>query len=100
MRFVICIWFFSILGYSCSEKKNLSDGFTAGTVVFSTVENDCAYTIKVTNADKQTVYYDPINLEDDVKKDNLKVTFKFRSLKMANRCNKANPISVSEIKKQ
>lgn len=82
-----------------SVKKDVANGYTSGTVVQSSVENDCVYTIKVTNINTESVYFDPINLENEFMNNNMKVHFKYRLLKMQNRCDNANPISITEIKK-
>ena len=78
-----------------TEKAFDATGYTSGTIVYSDKEGDCEYTIKL----KDGLYYDPINLEDDYKKDGMAVYFKFRGLRMMNRCNKANPVSIDEMVK-
>ena len=40
---------------------------------------------------------DPINLEESMKKDGLKVWVTYQGLRMMNRCEKANPVSIVEI---
>lgn len=69
-------------------------GYTSGIIVYSKEKDDCEYTIKL----KDGLYYDPINLEDGYKKDGMAVYFKFRGLRMMNRCNKANPVSIEEMR--
>ena len=74
-------------------------GFIKGTIVTSKVEGDCPITIQVEG--KEDAYFlDPINLEENYKKDGEKVWFKFEGLRRKNRCNKANPISIIEIQKR
>ena len=68
-------------------------GYTSGTIVYSKEKDDCKYTIKL----KDGLFYDPINLEDSYKKDGMAVYFKFRGLRMMNRCNKATPVSIEEM---
>lgn len=68
-------------------------GYTAGVIEYSKEKDDCEYTIKL----KEGLYYDPINLEDGYKKDGMAVYFKFRGLRMMNRCPKANPVSIEEM---
>lgn len=70
-------------------------GYTSGVIEYSKEKDDCEYTIKL----KEGLYYDPINLEDDFKKDGMAVYFKFRGLRMMNRCTKANPVSIEEMVK-
>lgn len=72
-------------------------GFYSGTIVYSDVEGDCPYTIDV-DSDDYKYLLDPINLEENYKKDGMKIWFKFAGLKMMNRCEKANPINILEIK--
>ena len=96
LGFILLIGLFN----SCSSTKN-SPGteYTSGTVVYSTAENDCAYTLKV-DSQTEDLFYDPINLENEFTKDGLKIKFQYKLLKMKNRCDKANPISLTYIKKQ
>lgn len=103
----------SLLGLaSCNSTKNnveekaseevlkinqtlLKEGFTYGTMVHSTEEGDCQWTIALESG----IYYDPINLEDVYKTEGVTLYFKFRPLRRASRCNKANPIELEEVKK-
>jgi len=79
--------------------KMIENGFKMGTIVTSKEEGDCAVTIKL--EDKNYQYYlDPINLEEGYSKNGEKVWVKFAGLRMANRCVKANPISIIEIQKR
>lgn len=78
-------------------KQMMENGFTMGTIVASTAEDDCPYVIK-SQIDDTEVLFDPINLEEGFMKDNMKVWYKYNPLRMANRCQKANPVSLTEIK--
>ena len=93
---------------SCCSSKNIEGevpkdlliemqkkGFMEGEIVFSDVEGDCAYVIR-TNGDAPE-NLDPINLVEDYKIDGQKIWFKFTSLRMKNRCDKARPIELKEI---
>ena len=81
------------------EKKMIENGFLAGEIVASTKENDCPFAIEVGGADG--VYYlDGINLEEEYKKGGEKIWFKFTPLRMMNRCDKANPITITEIQRR
>ena len=42
---------------------------------------------------------DPINLKDEFKVEGLRVRFDYRQLRMANRCNEANPVEVVSMVK-
>jgi len=103
---------FSIMILSCTtikDKKNeentatsseemMEEGFKKGIIVFSDVEGDCPYTIKMQG---ETAYFlDPINLEEAFKKDGEKVWFKFNGLRRMNRCEKANPVSIETMQKR
>jgi len=77
-----------------AEEKFDPAGYTAGVIVYSKEKDDCEYTIKM----KDGLHYDPINLEDGYKKDGMAVYFKFRGLRMMNRCPKANPVSIEEMR--
>lgn len=67
--------------------------YKKGTIVYSEEQGDCEYTILFDNGSS----YDPIDLEDNYKKDGMGVYVKYRGLRMANRCLKASPISIEEI---
>lgn len=84
---------------SASDKSMIEAGFSLGTIEASTVEGDCPFTIKID--DEDTPYLlDPINLEEPYKVDGQQVWFKYSGLRMMNRCDKANPISIIEIQKR
>jgi len=78
------------------SKKMMADGYTMGTIVASTAEGDCPFVIS-SEIDGNAVMYDPINLEETYKQDGMKVWYKFNGLRMMNRCEKANPVNLSEI---
>ena len=116
MRVLKISLFFSFLVFSCNttinsvsdssentiqidSKKMIEAGFIKGTIVTSEVEGDCPITIQVQG--KETPYFlDPINLDENFKKEGENIWFKFAGLRMMNRCNKANPISIIEIQKR
>jgi hypothetical protein len=80
-------------------EKMIEEGFSMGEIVFSDAENDCAYTIKLDN--KEISYYlDPINLDEAFQKDGMKVWVKYNGLRMMNRCDKANPVSLTDIQER
>lgn len=97
MRYMILICCLGIMFGCNSLKKGDANDYSTGTVFHSSFENDCAYTIKVTTNNLDFVYFDPINLEKKYMKDKMKVKFKYRALRMQNRCDKANPVSITEI---
>ncbi len=96
---------------SCSETKNTAasaitssntptgtdmtaEGFLAGIVKASADDSGCPYTI---DARDSQYLYDPINLDDEYKKDGTKVWFKFHALRMQSRCTEATPIEITEM---
>lgn len=81
------------------EQKLMEDGFIKGVVVYSEMEGDCPYTIKMENGPSEFYYLDPVNLDENFKVDGEEVWIKFRGLRRMNRCNKANPVEIVEIKK-
>jgi hypothetical protein len=80
------------------QMELIPKGFTFGTIEESTKEGDCLYTIRMGENKKDSYYFDPINLKEPYKKNGLEVFFTYRGLRMMNRCVKANPIEVEEMK--
>ena len=80
-------------------KKMMADGYLAGTIVFGKESGDCEVMIYVENQDRK-YYLDPIDLDSSFSKENMKIWFKYRPLRMANRCVKANPISMEDTKRR
>ncbi len=81
-----------------TENKMTAAGFTKGTIVASTIEGDCPFTIKVETIDSYLL--DPVNLDASYQKDGEKIWVKYVGMRMANRCEKANPVTISEIQKR
>ena len=81
------------------SAKMIEDGFKMGTIVASKAEGDCPFTIQMEGEDKP-YFLDPINLDESFKKNGQKVWFTFNGLRMMNRCEKANPVSIVEMKKR
>ncbi len=80
-------------------EKMITDGFKMGEVVYSDLEGDCEYTIRIL-LEEEMYLFDPINLSEEFKKNGEKVWVKYGGLRMKNRCDKANPISIVEIQKR
>ncbi len=80
------------------DDKMINEGYTKGTIVFSDKPDDCAYTIQLEG--KDNVMYDPMNLDVKFQKHDEKIWFTFSPLRRMNRCIKANPIYITDIKKQ
>ncbi|MCB0457122.1 MAG: hypothetical protein R2776_10050 [Flavobacteriaceae bacterium] len=80
-------------------KKMIENGFERGVIIASTEEKNCPFVIEV--AGRQDNYYlDPINLDEAFKKGGEKIWFKYNGLRMMNRCEYANPVSITEIQKR
>ena len=106
---------FILLGVCCSSKKTSTDiapksqinpvkkteliskGFTPGIIQESPKNEDCLFTILVSVQNKQPYFLDPINLDEAYKKNDLAVFFKYKALRMMNRCQRANPVEIEEM---
>lgn len=109
MKFYTAILFLFIL-FGCSSSKNIENvpsaeeleniklGFVKGTIKAEPMGGACPYLIEVIG--ETTYYLDPINLMEYYQKDGLKIWFKYNGLKMMNRCEKGNPISLTELKER
>jgi len=82
-----------------SKKIMLEQGFSEGVIIASKEEGDCPFVIKI-NDENYPYFLDPINLTENFKTGGEKIWFKFTSSRMANRCEKANPVSIIDIKKR
>lgn len=78
-----------------TESKMIAAGFKEGKIIASKDEGDCPFVIEMPG--DQAYFLDPINLTEPFKKDGMNIWFKFRGLRIANRCPKANPITLEEI---
>lgn len=81
-----------------AQASTPTDKEYKGIIIHSTAEGDCEYVIAL--EDERNVMFDPVNLLGNFKKNGTRVWFTFRSLKMPNRCDKANPISLTEIRER
>jgi hypothetical protein len=78
------------------DDKMVNEGYTKVTIVFSDNPDDCPYTIKLEG--KEGLMYDPMNLDVKYQKHDEKIWFTFSPLRRMNRCLKANPIYITDIK--
>ncbi len=82
------------------SKKMLEEGYWEGVVVLSKAEGDCPVTIKIDN--KEGSYFlDPINMTEKYKGfiiEGTKVWIKYAGLRMMNRCDKASPVNIVDLK--
>jgi hypothetical protein len=80
------------------NDQMIKGGYIKGTIVFSDKADDCAYTIRLEG--KDNVMYDPLNLDVKYQKHDERIWFTFNGMRRMNRCKKANPIYISDIKKR
>ena len=80
-------------------QKLKAEGYALGTILYSDKEGDCPYTVQMAGDKAKSYYLDPVNLEEQYKKDGQKVWIKFNGLRRMNRCNNATPIEITAIKK-
>jgi len=80
------------------NKQMTEEGFKKGIVVSSNIEGDCPYTIKILG--EESLLFDPVNLDENYKKEGMLIWIKYTGMRMANRCTKANPITVNQIQKR
>ncbi len=78
------------------QKEMMEAGFKKAVILHSDKEGDCPYVLSI---DNEEMLFDPINLESNYKSANIEVWVKYRPLRMANRCDKASPVEIIEIKK-
>ena len=83
---------------AAENAKMMSEGYIKGTIVFSNKPDDCPYTIQLEGEDN--LMYDPINLDVKFQRHDEKIWFTFSPLRRMNRCKKANPISITDIKER
>lgn len=69
-------------------------GYTSGTIIQSKAEGDCEWTIKL----KDGRFLDPMTIDKDFMKDGATVWVKFLPQRRMQRCDKANPVDLTEIK--
>jgi hypothetical protein len=90
---------------NATETKTMNidyskEGYSIGTITYQK-DSKCAYII---TDEKSGIKFDPINIDKDLfesyKVDNSKIYFKYRPLRMMNRCTEAQPIELEDIKKR
>ena len=81
------------------SQKMLDEGFKKAVIVTSRKEGDCPITIQILA--EEPYFLDPINIAEKYKViDGDKIWVKYNGLRMMNRCEKANPVSLTEIMKR
>lgn len=73
----------------------LADGYVSAKVIMQPSQEGCPVVLKTENE-----YIDPINLQEDMKVDQMEVWVKFARLRRMNRCDMAGPVSITEIQKK
>ncbi len=89
----------STISGNVDPQKLMAEGYMLGTIMFSDKEGDCPYTIQMPGDKMEFYYLDPLNLDEKYKVDGLKVWVKFKGLRTMNRCDKATPAEITDIKK-
>jgi len=79
-------------------EEMMAAGYLPGRVIYSELVDDCEYTIQLKDGAKDFYYVDPIKLNEKFMKDERTVWVKFNGLKRMNRCEKASPVEIVEIK--
>ena len=79
-------------------EQMMSDGYLPGRIIYSDLSDDCEYTIQLKRGEKDFYYVDPINLSKNFRRDNQTIWVKFNGLRRMNRCEKATPVEITEIK--
>ncbi len=69
-------------------------GYTSGTIVQSKAAGDCEWTIQLEDGR----FLDPMTIDKDFMKDGATVWIKFLPQRRMQRCDKASPVAISEIK--
>jgi len=81
-----------------TKTNLLNEGYAMGTIKYLK-NSKCSYIII---DEKSGVQFDPINIDTDkysaFKSESTKVYFKYRPLRMANRCMEAQPIELEDMK--
>ncbi len=82
------------------DERMKKEGYSFGTVIF--LENsDCSYVIL---DEISEVNFDPVNFDSsefsEFKKDDQKVYYKYRPLRMMNRCAEASPIALLSVRER
>lgn len=80
---------------SIMDKKEtiLKEGYTVGTIVHSTEEGDCEWTIKLEDGR----HFESLSMKDEYKKSDLKVYFKFLPQRRMSTCSKASPVQITDM---
>lgn len=79
------------------SNKMIASGYLPGRIIYSDFEGDCEYTVQLKDGDREFYYVDPINLEENFKRDGQTIWLKFNGLRRMNRCENANPVEITEI---
>lgn len=83
---------------SSTDSSTNKSKYTYGTIIINKENSECSVLIELEDG----VFFDPINLDEkfeSFKIDKLKIKFTYQPLRMMNRCDKANPISIVELLK-
>ncbi len=79
-------------------EQMMAAGYLPGRIIYSDLADDCEYTIQLKSGERDFYYVDPINLENPFRVNNQTIWVKFNGLRRMNRCEKAAPVEITEIK--
>ena len=111
LNYVVLFCFFICL-LSCHTNKKVTDkenslsstteslikkGFKKAIIIKNKSKSSCALLVSLLDSKE---LLDPVGIDQNNFKNEEKIWFKFSSLRMKNRCEKARPVSVIEIKKR
>lgn len=108
-RFLPLFILLSLIAVSCNSGKEVKNdqtdskaqqkmeamGYVSGIVMLQAEGSGCPVVIKIENE-----VLDPIDLDEEFKVDQIAVWVKFKRLRRMNRCPKALPVSITDIKKK
>ena len=78
-------------------KAKMAEGYLPGRIIYSDLADDCEYTIQLKDGEKDFYYVDPINLQENFRRNNQTIWVKFNGLRRMNRCEKAAPVEITDI---
>lgn len=81
-----------------AAAKMMAAGYLPGRIIYSDLADDCEFTIQLKQGEKDFYFVDPVNLDENFRRDNQTVWVKFQGLRRMNRCEKAAPVQIVEIK--
>lgn len=78
-----------------TDKEMIANDFKKGVIKVSDKKEDCPFVIEIQN-NTDSYFYEPVDLPDKFKKDNLAVWVKFTLSRRLQRCPKAIPVLLND----